>query len=940
MKKHGLSKLTALLLVVCLLTTMALAAGGQEKAERLMFRWCQWDDQTQSNIPNVDSPAELFGSINFVPGRNYVVALYAGNTDQLAEGMLNSENPEILEVQKEKGTGIYTLKCKTFGTVNLTYHHDSQNLTESISVTLPGWGGFYGERSRTEATYLPKLLYDKTNGTTVWCMAENGFSEQETAQLQIILDRNSITGTAQRVEIAHTDPVRYDIKVTLPAGQSIREWEYLSLKNGEMYLADAPVEAKVEPGLLIQRFGGPWGQMTEIGNPIPFDMMEKTLNGAMHFRLSYKTADDCIALDPEKLEITSSNEAVVKITKQNDCGKDQKPCFFMEFCSVGTAEVTLHYGEKTYVVEAEVTLPESILASEPIYAEKVTLPSNGFSVFEYPIVWAVCRDGYTAEEANGAAITTSNGTKLHAEPVRRENQQDRYDLKIALDGTAAMDGYSLTVRVPEHKTIGAWVMGQSNGKNAKIGAYEVGYCLVGTDMPFDINNEISIGGDPIEPGPAVYTLANELRAAAGIRKEDGQGYRYEEDTAGNVQIQVNRIWLSEFTGDPETFSLSGKTYVNELTGDRLPEQVSVYMRGDLEGGAKINMDLTLTLGQETIEHAVISKNMRQQFVQQQMYRRPDNDTVEKLNTFLADETNFTDQKTIYRIELGNTTYKGEIKLPDDLKGSTWKIEFIGKEQGGTKVTGSMNLNGTVISRLENIHFQSPKEQQGRAVFNGVILGIKNCSFQGYEVALDATRGSLALEEGNVFYNNKIAVRYDIEQMLNGSRNTAKHNLFLKNEIALQVLSMDEWLSPYYFRFEDCNFIDNDTDFDIRYNGNFYFYRNYYGELDDDEIEYRRPRVKHSAEGFVMTNPRWWLPVMDWSKYNLPEAVETLLEKVLIGKLQEPENKLVCDWEDDTVILNDEAGNLLIDPSAFDAQNQKTVDVFNQEEQSIGTWKFH
>lgn len=46
---------------------------------------------------------------------------------------------------------------------------------------------------------------------------------------------------------------------------------------------------------------------------------------------------------------------------------------------------------------------------------------------------------------------------------------------------------------------------------------------------------------------------------------------------------------------------------------------------------------------------------------------------------------------------------------------------------------------------------------------------------------------------------------------------------------MQVLGLSNFVSPYYFRMVESNFVDNDVTFDVRCPGTIYLYRNYYGE---------------------------------------------------------------------------------------------------------------
>ena len=51
------------------------------------------------------------------------------------------------------------------------------------------------------------------------------------------------------------------------------------------------------------------------------------------------------------------------------------------------------------------------------------------------------------------------------------------------------------------------------------------------------------------------------------------------------------------------------------------------------------------------------------------------------------------------------------------------------------------------------------------------------------------------------------------------------------------------------------------------------------------------------------------------------------------------NILVSDWNLATQIVNDEADGLIVDPSAFETEGEKQIDVVDRDENPLGTWTF-
>lgn len=54
-----------------------------------------------------------------------------------------------------------------------------------------------------------------------------------------------------------------------------------------------------------------------------------------------------------------------------------------------------------------------------------------------------------------------------------------------------------------------------------------------------------------------------------------------------------------------------------------------------------------------------------------------------------------------------------------------------------------------------------------------------------------------------------------------------------------------------------------------------------------------------------------------------------------------DNILISDWGQETQISNEDTGNMVLDPSAFDTKtdNKKTIHVVDENEDAVGTWVF-
>ena len=218
------------------------------------------------------------------------------------------------------------------------------------------------------------------------------------------------------------------------------------------------------------------------------------------------------------------------------------------------------------------------------------------------------------------------------------------------------------------------------------------------------------------------------------------------------------------------------------------------------------------------------------------WNRPDNDTVDALNAFLAEMAKSIDTTTDnhFELHLANTTYTGTVVIPEafTMFGQHGQdLRIVGAEN--TTIVGGVNLNGVKLGGLNRIKFlpaanASEVVSGSRAVYGGSVNDLTDCEFRYYDVAIDSSAGTIHPHANNIFENNHIAVKVDIANSPDNSMATWYHNTYRKNTIAVQVISLQpNSFNPYQFRISDSNFFCNTTDFDIQYSGVYYFYRNYY-----------------------------------------------------------------------------------------------------------------
>ena len=286
----------------------------------------------------------------------------------------------------------------------------------------------------------------------------------------------------------------------------------------------------------------------------------------------------------------------------------------------------------------------------------------------------------------------------------------------------------------------------------------------------------------------------------------------------------------------------------------------------------------------------------------------------------------------------------------------------------TKIVGGIDLNGA-HALVYSMDFVAPESSgETRAIYNGCSAAIQYCTFQGYDVAIDASTNTIN-PHSCVFADNVVAVRVDLPEMaVDSSRNTWTNNNFINNGTAVQVLGLSNFVSPYYFRMVESNFVDNDVTFDVRCPGTIYLYRNYYGETrksaasmtsaeileairdgGSGDIQKKPPEVyiaDHSSTK-VVTNPRWNDPVaLDPGIPSLaPQASGRaagimLMALALPASTQESGNYLTADWELPTEIVSGEDG-LVIDAAAFagETEEDRVISVVDRDGKVLGIWNF-
>ncbi len=340
----------------------------------------------------------------------------------------------------------------------------------------------------------------------------------------------------------------------------------------------------------------------------------------------------------------------------------------------------------------------------------------------------------------------------------------------------------------------------------------------------------------------------------------------------------------------------------------------------------------------------------------------DLDTAEKLNAVFASSESFmawlrekhpevyADSKDNadfgYTIQLPAVRYDDIITVNADLSQGIYLEGAIGEDGGKATVMPGMRLENVGHFCIRNIAFEAneaPLQTNGSERFTCGVLTIPdfdrlcgayiwNCSFRGFDYGVRNTpTGYLCPASGNLFEDCKVGYLLDCGGKRSGNMNSViEDSAFVRCGTAIQVNHIPEYYTPYDFRVVGCDFIDNGTDLDMRQQGIFYLWKNYYGytnplSLGGSLLEYlpRPSRIQDENGALPVTNPRYAFPC---SRFFAEDRL----------------NPLYLDPHRLTMIVNSEARDLLLDRARLEkeaAENGVTIDVTDKEGNTQGVWTF-
>lgn len=476
--------------------------------------------------------------------------------------------------------------------------------------------------------------------------------------------------------------------------------------------------------------------------------------------------------------------------------------------------------------------------------------------------------------------------------------------------------------------------------------------------------------DPADPNNS-YGFCAFLNIVAGKKatREDGTEY-YIAVPEDECRFTITEMGTEVLSGDAQVSWDENDPTKTTISAPEDGHSAMLFFKKGYPGYVKIWVTVEITCGTETLEPVTIYNSVDIiYFVDPTVEHRPADDTLDALQDYLNTLAENIKPGKGYTVYLPETVYKGTLRIPDAFqdRGTSLTLHGWGTGNNGqtgiTDFLGAIDVNGAWNVNTDCVYFTSTDDAP-TAIYNGG-MDIRQCTFTGYEVALDASTDEILIDSC-VFLNNTTALSIDLAGKIDAKSSETRlwSNTFVGSETAIQVLSLPDGAAPYGFLVYWSNFIDNTVDFDIQENGNFYFYRNYYGnslrsyetsanllvdwcaavsETEINTILTRRSAAVKAHEGTtVITNPCIKFPGGFWNHSPatpVGDVFGTDYTSDLASDGPVYTNVLISSWEDATTVHNDQSDILKLDASAFEGSGEKVIDVVDQAENPLGTWTF-
>ncbi len=314
---------------------------------------------------------------------------------------------------------------------------------------------------------------------------------------------------------------------------------------------------------------------------------------------------------------------------------------------------------------------------------------------------------------------------------------------------------------------------------------------------------------------------------AKIVKNEGDNTIY-QDITDTVELNIKEVHLEAAytTAAAIAFSLEkGSVQVMSKASPQNPPEI--YYNCSYEGKVKVCATVEVDGTEYEIWYTVTTE-----FDETQVVDFSKMNSIREINEALA-QMKKSDKPV--EIVLGPKTYGGPgddpaIIIPDltSYRGpDAITIRGTIENNDWTGVLGGIELRSPQGMQLEMILFTAREAGKGTGAVGTSDAGpcnVSSCTFSDFDVAIDSTNSFIGAYWGNSFFNNKVALKVALQRE-DSNQDQLERNRFEGNGTAVQVTKLNNFVTPYYFRLRDGEFINNGVDFDISQEGEYYFYRN-------------------------------------------------------------------------------------------------------------------
>lgn len=854
------TRLVALALTLCILFTLvptALAADG-EAADRPLYYKHSGTENALTNEPmEYEGPMTSF----------WKFYTDAAGQQEVRSGLVFEPDEGTAKDAVEfytNGYGEWEVTARAIGTGKLVYT-DGSGVRYSVAFAclLPD-SGFSSSTELTKETYLVYGRASFVVGVPFYYVFPAG-----TNILPAVVDQCYTDGDVLSVEVLPDKP--NVCKLTVTAAGNVPGWHSFrvafTLPDESSPTGTVVYEERIALQDATPRFGFRRVRWNS-GEPDGFQSRFYSLLSA-NLNSGYTAG---FFFGEEELNVTSIEFTPAEGTDANAVTAAPNPDYpqywQLDCVKLGSGTLVCKTADASYDLPVTVSLPNTAFFTEQRYAGD-TYISDGFLYDAYKTdnaFWLIREWGFTADEVKAISLTCEtwdeNGQQeldpadyLVWKAVSRSGEAGVFDLKFTFvdDVNIPETGIELSAELEYDFGIHLWIrdidktMIRKDGPGAVTVTIDSTKYVVGFTYENEEGPTVDVEGNwmqtyPLPEGEEEYRFTWQSRPiqAATVRySETGEAIYDLAPNEIQSRITVNKVWLERLSGsrnadgNTNTFSFAATRQL-ELTGDLTPSGFPIYVANH-SGDAYLCAEITINGVTGTVFTGLRYQPRVSATVQLA--------SVEEINAWLEQNADMiynaaTDDAVDpdWKLELtGTGDYVGTVVLPEKLRKLGFHeylgISFLGR---GQTFIGSFDLGGTAVSNINQLNFISPAYNEtgtrgGTAIINGC-ASIAACSFTGYETALGG--GNTLMPNNCTFTNNGTAM---VLALSNGNaccvRSALKRNVFEHNDTAVQVLSTNDFVTPYRLRFVDSAFLNNTTDFDVQTAGTFYFLRNYFADGD-------------------------------------------------------------------------------------------------------------